>query len=253
MVGLVLFPTPLVRDIIGLLGVHKGGGWTEYMGTMKQRMFPDSGTCFKESLRMKPIHQFIASTAAALAITLPLAANAANPLYLNAGAMVTSKINSTIDSGSAHAGDKFNMTVTTPYPSGNGEYASGLLYGHVVQVVSAGQGRSAVLTFAVDRLVLTNGRQGYVNMMLQSQETQRHNNTGNIAMTAVAGMLVGNMLGKTLLNTNLGGAAGLIAGALYANNKKTNVSLRQGSVVVTEVRQTVALNYPTATARTNHH
>jgi len=72
-------------------------------------------------------------------------------------------------------------------------------------------------------------------------------------MTAVAGMLVGNMLGKTLLNTNLGGAAGLIAGALYANNKKTNVSLRQGSVIVTEVRQTVALNYPTPTARTNHH
>ena len=156
------------------------------MGTMKQRMIPDFGTCFKESLRMKPIHQIIASTAAALAIALPLAANAANPLYLNAGAMVTSKINSTIDSGSAHAGDKFSMTVTSPYPSGNGEYASGLLYGHIVQAVSAGQGRNAVLTFAVDRLVLANGRQGNVNMMLQSQETQRHNNTGNIAMTAVA-------------------------------------------------------------------
>jgi hypothetical protein len=169
-------------------------------------MFPDSGTCFKESLRMNRIHQIVASSAAALAIALPLAANA-SPLYLNAGSMVTSKINQTIDSGSAHAGDRFTMTVTSPYPNSNGVYGNALLYGHVVQAVSAGQGRNAVLTFAVDRLVLANG----------------------------------------------GGAAGLIAGALYANNTRTNVSLRQGSVVVTEVRQTVALNYPANTASVSHH
>jgi uncharacterized protein YcfJ len=89
-------------------------------------------------------------------------------------------------------------------------------------------------------------------MQLQSQETQRHNNLSNVAMTAVAGMLVGNLVGKTIFKSNLGGAAGLIAGALYANNKKTNVSLRQGSVVVTEVRQTVALVVPANTARANH-
>jgi hypothetical protein len=200
---------------------------------------------------MKPIHQIIASTAAAFAVALPMAAFAA-PTYLNAGAMVTSKINQTIDSGSAHVGDKFSLTVTTPYPSGNSQYSGAQLYGHVVQVVSAGQGQNAALAFAVDRMVLTNGRQGSVSMQLQSQETQRHNNLSNVAMTAVAGMLVGNLVGKTIFKSNLGGAAGLIAGALYANNKKTNVSLRQGSVVVTEVRQTVALVVPANTARANH-
>jgi hypothetical protein len=201
---------------------------------------------------MKPIHQIIASTAAALAVALPMAAFAA-PVYLNAGAMVTSKINSTIDSGSAHAGDKFTMTMTTPYPNGNSQYNNAQLFGHVVHVVSAGQGQNAELTFAIDRVVMAGGRQGNVSMKLQSQETQRHNNISNIALTAVAGMLVGNAIGKTVFKSNLGGAAGLIAGALYANNKKTNVSLRQGSVVVTEVRQTVALNYPANTARAYHH
>ena len=201
---------------------------------------------------MKPFHQIIASTAAALAVALPMAAFAA-PVYLNAGAMVTSKINQTIDSGSAHAGDKFTMTVTTPYPSGSTQYSNAQMYGHVVHVVSAGQGQNAELTFAIDRVVLASGRQGNVSMRLQSQETQRHNNFSNVALTAVAGMLVGNAIGKTVFKSNLGGAAGLIAGALYANNKNTNVSLRQGSVVVTEVRQTVALNYPSNTARANHH
>jgi hypothetical protein len=201
---------------------------------------------------MKPFHRIIASTAAALAVALPMAAFA-NPLYLNAGAMVTSKINQTIDSGSAHVGDKFTMTMTTPYPASNSEYSNAQVYGHVAQVVSAGQGRNAVLAFAIDKVVLANGRQGNVSMRLQSQETQRHNNMGNVAMTAVAGMLVGNMIGKTVFKSNLGGAAGLIAGALYANNTRTNVSLRQGSVVVTEERQTVALNYPPTPARASHH
>ena len=201
---------------------------------------------------MKPIHQIIASTAAALAVVLPMAAFAA-PVYLNAGAMVTSKINQTIDSGSAHAGDKFSLTMTTPYPAANAQYSNAQMYGHVVHVVSAGQGQNAELTFAIDRVVMASGRQGNVSMLLQSQETQRHNNLSNVALTAVAGMLVGNAIGKTLFKSNLGGAAGLIAGALYANNKKTNVSLRQGSVVVTEVRQTVALNFLSNTARAYHH
>jgi hypothetical protein len=166
--------------------------------------------------------------------------------------MVTSTINQTIDSGSAHVGDKFTMTMTTPYPGGDSQYNRALLYGHVVNVVKAGQGTNATLAFAIDRIVLASGRQANVSMRLQSQETQRHNNTGNIAVTAIAGMLVGNMVGKTLFKSNLGGAAGLIAGALYANNQRTNVSLRQGSVVVTEVRQTVALTYPQATARASH-
>jgi uncharacterized protein YcfJ len=192
----------------------------------------------------------IAALAITCALVLPVAVAAStNPVELNAGSMVTSSINQTIDSGSAHAGDKFTMSVMTPYPGNNGVYDNAKLYGHVTRVVSAGQGQNPVLEFNIDRMVLANGRQAGVSMLLQSQATQRHNMIANTAITALGGMIVGNMIGKTLFKSNLGGAAGLIAGALYANNKKGNVSLRQGSVVVTEVRQSVALLYPGATAR----
>lgn len=196
---------------------------------------------------MKSPRQLIAATAIAAACLMPLASSAAT-VQLASGSMVTSKMNSTIDSGSARAGDRFSMTVQSPYPSNNSVYNNAQLYGHVTRVVSAGQGRSPVLEFGIDRITLAGGRQANVSMLLQSQETQRHNNLGNIAVTAVGGMIVGNMIGKSLFNSKLGGPAGLIAGALYANNKKTNVSLRTGSVVVTEVRQTVALVYPAHTA-----
>lgn len=196
---------------------------------------------------MKASYQAAAFAALAFACVSPIAAYA-GPGQLSAGSMVTAKMNSTIDSGSARAGDKFSMTLLSPYPSNNGVYAGARLYGHVTHVVAAGQGQNPVLEFNIDRIVLTDGRQAAVQMTVQSQETQRHNNVGNVALTALGGMIVGNIIGKALFKSNIGGAAGLIAGALYANNKRTNVSLRTGSVVVSEVRQTVALTYPKTTA-----
>ena len=160
---------------------------------------------------------------------------------LSAGTLVTSKMNQTIDSGSAHVGDKFSLTVIAPYPNGNAIYANAQLYGHLTAVVAAGQGRNPVMEFNIDRIALTNGRQASVSMLVQSQETQRHNNTSNVALTALGGMIIGNMIGKSVFKSNLGGAVGLIAGAIYANNKKTNVSMRQGSILVTEVRRSVSL------------
>jgi hypothetical protein len=201
---------------------------------------------------MKSIHHAIAATAIAFASMLPLAATASSTVSLNSGSMVTSKMNQTIDSGSAHVGDRFSLTVESPYPSNSSAFSNAQLYGHVTRVVRAGQGQNPVLEFGFDRVTLASGRTGTVSMLIQSQETQRHNNLGNVAMTAVGGMIIGNIIGKSLLKTNLGGAAGLIAGALYANNKRTNVSLKQGSVVVTEVRQTVALAYPRTTAQASH-
>ena len=196
---------------------------------------------------MKVLSKAAASAALAFACVLPIAASA-GPGELSAGSTVTAKMNSTIDSGSAHAGDTFSMTLLSPYPSNNGVYANARLYGHVTHVVPAGQGQNPVLEFNIDRIVLADGRQASVSMMVQSQETQRHNNVGNVALTALGGMIVGNIIGKTVFKSNLGGAAGLIAGALYANNKRTNVSLRTGSVVVSEVRRTVALLSPKTTA-----
>ncbi len=197
---------------------------------------------------MSTIRRVIASVAGALVVALPFVAFAA-PGYLNAGTMITSKMNQTIDSGSAHTGDKFSMSVVAPYPNQKSVYSNAQLYGHITRVTSAGQGQNPVLEFALDRIVLADGRAANVAMTLQTQETQRHNNIGNVALTAAAGMIVGNMIGKTLFKSNLGGAAGLIAGALYANNKRTNVSMRQGSVVVMEMQQTVALNRPAITAQ----
>ena len=184
----------------------------------------------------------IALCSAIVALLLvPSMASAARVVTLASGAMVSAKINQTIDSGSAYAGQKFTMTVVAPYPQNSAAFAGATLYGHVTKVVPAGQGTNPELAFAVDRVVLQNGDAGRPVLMVQSQETQHHNNTANIAIAGLAGMAVGNWIGKAVFNSNAGGAVGAIAGALYAANTRTNVSLRQGSEVVFEAQTTVAL------------
>ena len=188
----------------------------------------------------------IAMCAAAAAMLLaptvtPAIASAPRVVTLANGSMVDATMNQTIDSGSAQVGQRFTMTVTAPYPQGNQQFANATLTGHVTNVVPAGQGTNPELAFAIDKIALTNGATGRPELMVQSQETQRHDNTANVAASALAGMLVGNWVGKAVFQSNAGGAVGAVAGALYASNRKTNVSLRQGSQVVFEARESVAL------------
>ena len=196
---------------------------------------------------MKHLSRNLAAVACVIAFAQPLAA-LSSPMYLYSGSFVTAKINQTVDSGSAHVGDRFTMNVEAPYPSHNTAYEGAKLYGHVTHVIKADQGRNPELAFAIDRMVLPSGREAAVQMMIQSQETQRHNNFSNIAIGAAAGMILGNMLGKTLFRSNMGATMGMIAGALYGYNRRTNVSLVRGSTVVMEARRTVAFAWPSTTA-----
>ena len=172
---------------------------------------------------------------------MPAVASAPRVVSLATGSMVDAKMNQTIDSGSAQIGQRFTMTVVAPYPQSNGQFANATLTGHVTNVVPAGQGTNPELAFAIDKIALADGATGHPILMVQSQETQRHDNTTNVAASALAGMLVGNWVGKAVFQSNAGGAVGAIAGVLYASNKKQNVSLTQGSQVVFEAQQTVAL------------
>jgi len=190
---------------------------------------------------MKTPARIAACAAIAALMMAPTMAPASRVVTLATGTMVSATMNQTLDSGSAQVGQHFTMTVVAPYPRSDGAFAGASLSGHVTNVIPAGQGKNPELAFAIDRIALQNGASGHPILMVQSQETQQHNNTGNVAVTALAGMLVGNWIGKAVFNSNAGGAVGAVAGALYASNKRTNVSLRQGSQVVFEAQQTVAL------------
>lgn len=182
-----------------------------------------------------------AAAALLLAPAMTPAASYPRVVTLASGTQVDASMNQTLDSGTAQIGQQFTMTVVPPFPQSNSEYSGATLTGHVTNVVAAGQGTNPELAFTIDKIALTNGAAGHPTLMVQAQATQKHDNTTNVAASALAGMLVGNWVGKTVFQSNAGGAVGAVAGALYASNKRTNVSLRQGSQVVFEAEQSVAL------------
>lgn len=185
--------------------------------------------------------RFAACSLAAAMLLGPATAPAAPVVTLASGTDVTASMNQTIDSGTATTGEHFTMTVQPPYPQGSSAFHGGQLYGHVTQVIPAGQGRNAELQIAIDKMVLPDGAQGYPQLSVLTQQTQAHNNTTKVALSALGGMAVGNWLGKAVFQTNAGGAVGFIAGALIASNNRSNVSIAQGSQVVFEARRSVAL------------
>jgi len=179
-----------------------------------------------------------AAMLAATMATTTLASAQSTTLY--SGTKINAKMDSTIDTGRASAGQHFTMHVTPPYPSAmlQGAYISG----HIVKVVHAKQGVKPQLQLSMDRLYLSDGSSFEIDgQLVASQQSKSENNLGHTALTALGGMIAGNMIGKTIFHTGGGGAVGLAAGALYGLNAKTNFNLPAGSNVTVQLTHTVTI------------
>jgi hypothetical protein len=169
---------------------------------------------------------FVALVAALIGV-LPLAAGAA----LSPGTDLIGNIDQTLDSSTVQVGQRFTMHNVH---SQDNNIHDAVIYGHVADVVRAGQGRPAQIELAFDKLHTPSGS----SYALQGRAVQVQVNTKNNALKevggAVAGMIVGNIIGKAV-GTNAGGLLGAGGGYLYAKNNRSNVTVPQGAVVTVQV------------------
>jgi len=176
--------------------------------------------------------------ASVLSLAAPLAASAASAIP--AGTTITGTLLTGLDSGKANVGDQFTIAVARPYPNGDVSYSGARIHGHVASVVRAGQGRKAQLGLAFDSIVLTNGASSPLSGHVLHVDQKQKSAVLQQAAGAGVGMIVGNILGKKLLGTNLGGLAGAAGGFVYANNLKTNFTVPQNSTVTIQTDHAVA-------------
>ena len=165
--------------------------------------------------------------AATLAIAITFgAAFAQNAPVLYSGTQINAIMDEQLDSGSAHAGDQFSMHVVAPYPQDDDTFAGALITGHVIKVVGAGRGTNPELQLGIDRLMLRNGTSIDLPAQVTSAGTKQQTRNGaQVALSTIGGMILGNVIGKTVLHTNGGGIVGAAGGFLYGYNKKANVTL----------------------------
>jgi hypothetical protein len=112
------------------------------------------------------------------------------------------------------------------------------MYGTVTRVIRAGQGRTAQLRMTFTRLVLPSGASYAIDGVVTGMQAQTKNNALKEVGGAVAGMIVGNIIGKTIFHasTGIGGFLGAAGGYLIAKNNRQNVTVPSGSAVRVTLR-----------------
>ncbi|HEV7180719.1 MAG TPA: hypothetical protein VGN11_12675, partial [Candidatus Baltobacteraceae bacterium] len=158
----------------------------------------------------------LATLAAFVGTTFAASAQNSNTLTLYQGAQINGRLRTDLNTGNAHVGDRFVMDVVPPYPSGNPDFQGAIIAGEVTTVTAAGQGKKPALGLQFDYLRLADGSTVDISAtMTQDQRKQEQASGGHVALTTLGGMLLGNVLGKTIFHTGGGGIVGAAGGLLY--------------------------------------
>lgn len=176
------------------------------------------------------MRHLLALTALAVSVvTFTGAADAA----VTAGTQLAGTITQSISSNHAYVGEPVTLRHVT---SSAGDVSGATMYGTVTQVVPAGQGRPAQLKMRFTKLVLPSGATYAVDGVVTGMQANTKNNALKEAGGALAGMLVGNMIGKTVFHTGAGGFLGAVGGFLIAKNNRQNLDVPAGSAVRVTLR-----------------
>ncbi len=166
----------------------------------------------------------------ALGFALPAVAETTIPTGTDIHATLSSP---DINTKNAQAGQQFTMQVTAPYPNGDPSFAGATLYGHIVSVRSAGQGRKPQLQLAFDSIRLGNGESAPLSGEIVTIAHKSDNTTARKALGAGAGAAVGSQTVGRIIGGAAGGVIGILGGAAagfaYASNNKANFDIATGA------------------------
>lgn len=139
------------------------------------------------------------------------------------GTVLTGILTSALDSKSAYAGEP---VVISNVATRDGSVGSGArLSGMVTDVTRPAQGRNAQIRIHFDTLHFADGTSAPVDGVVVSMQVKTKNNAGKEVAGALAGMLVGNALAKTILGASGGGVVGAVGGYLIAKDNRADVTI----------------------------
>lgn len=164
-----------------------------------------------------------AAMAACVLSTMPSPALAQYSGQQFAGALATP-----IDSRTGYVGEPVRLVNVY---SQSGSINGATMYGAVTHVVHAGQGRPGRIQMTFTRLVLPSGRTYAINGVVTGAQVGTKNNALKEAGGAVAGMAVGNIIGKAIFGLSGIGLLGAAGGFLLAKNNRQDVTISRGTAV----------------------
>jgi hypothetical protein len=183
-----------------------------------------------------PLVRTLGAVAGALALALaalPASAQSTLPANTQISTVLDTQ---DINTKNAQVGDGFTMDVVPPFPNGDQSFSGARIRGHVAEVSSGGQGRSARLRLAFDSIVFADGSSAPIAAAVTSTQAKNEDTTARRGLAALVGAAVGSQTIGRIIGGSAGSVVGLLGGAaggyLYAKNDKPNFNLAKGSAIV---------------------
>lgn len=140
----------------------------------------------------------------------------------------TGSIGTPLDSKNAYVGQPVELNDVS---SSDGSIRYATMDGSVISVTRPGQGRNAQLEIQFDRLRLRDGTSYRVVGVVTKMTVSTKNNALKEVGGALAGMLIGNAIGKTLLGVSGGGIVGALGGYLVAKDNRSDVQIPENAAI----------------------
>jgi hypothetical protein len=178
----------------------------------------------------------LAVAAGAVALAFPVLPASAESI-LPANTQISTVLDTQdINTKNAQVGDGFTMDVVAPFPNGDESFSGARIRGHVAEVSSGGQGRSARLRLAFDSIVFADGTSAPIAAAVTSTQAKKEDTTARRGLGALVGAAVGSQTIGRIIGGSAGSVVGLLGGAaggfLYAKNDKPNFNIAKGSAIV---------------------
>jgi hypothetical protein len=157
------------------------------------------------------------------------------------GSVINTTLGTALDTGSAYIGQPISLTVQQSAQGALSALAGATISGKVIDVQAAAQGTNPAIQLAVDSIALA----GNVDPQPISAKVLKIDPTPGSMIAkeaggALAGMLIGNYIGK-LYHSNAGGAIGAVGGYLLTANSKSNLRVPAGTPVTLQLTDALAL------------
>jgi hypothetical protein len=176
------------------------------------------------------------------AVALVLCSFSAIRADVPAGTNVFATLQQTLDTRSARIGDAVVMTVTGIVPPDSPDAAAlqgATIRGHVAQAYAATPTKKAYIGIAFDTITFADGRTFPYPAKILALQKKKSVNAAQAAGEVLVGMVVGNMLFKSV-GSPAGGAIGAMGGVVYASQMSQNFKIPASSTVKMQMTDVLA-------------
>jgi hypothetical protein len=205
----------VIGMVVSIAGVNRGSFFAANEVDVDQQSLPPQGGDMPMAAPQGPVPQGPPPQAHA-----PLPDRSALPPLLARSGDLMGNLDTPLDSAHSAVGDE---VVLSDVSSADGSIRHARLSGAVSNVVRPGQGHTAQIEIRFDRLQLRDGTAYRIDGVVTSMQVATKNNTLKEVGGALAGMLAGNAIGKTVFGIGGGGLVGAVGGFLIAKDNRADV------------------------------